>query len=311
MRKLYVQRATGGDTPILWDHAWHGVDLEYELERFRAGRDPVVRALESHVSPGSRVLEAGSGSGRVLEYLLELGCRAVGVDFAWHALREARGRRPHLPAAVADVQRLPFADQAFDRVVSLGLVEHFEEGAVAPLREHRRVLRPGGLLLLTVPRVSPLKRWNDWRSLSARRRTWYRSWRGHVVTRVAAAAAGRPPGADRTELGFYQYEFSASEIERALREAGFTPLLRMPTSVSLGLRELAVVRAVFSRLAPAGERGVRSSPGGARGGSGHPWRAAVRSVVGSERGAGLPSRVAVRLLRSVAGHVHFVVARAT
>ncbi|MCX7887425.1 MAG: methyltransferase domain-containing protein [Verrucomicrobiae bacterium] len=56
------------------------------------------------------------------------------------------------PGVVADVRRLPFADSAFDLIVSNSTLDHFqtEEELVASLRELRRVLRPGGELLLTL-----------------------------------------------------------------------------------------------------------------------------------------------------------------
>lgn len=55
--------------------------------------------------------------------------------------------------AVADCRNLPFADNTFDIVYSLGVVEHFPETKIA-IYEHCRVLKPGGYFFLTTPHLS-------------------------------------------------------------------------------------------------------------------------------------------------------------
>jgi SAM-dependent methyltransferase len=77
---------------------------------------------------------------------------AVGIDVSGAALESARSRYPRLHAVRADVRRLPFADGSFDAVISNSTLDHFaslEEIAVS-LRELRRVLEPGGSLIITL-----------------------------------------------------------------------------------------------------------------------------------------------------------------
>jgi SAM-dependent methyltransferase len=76
----------------------------------------------------------------------------LGIDFSAAVVRRARRGSPGLAGAAADVRRLPFADAAFDTVLSISTLDHFEsrEEITVSLREIRRVLRPGGLLLLTL-----------------------------------------------------------------------------------------------------------------------------------------------------------------
>jgi SAM-dependent methyltransferase len=78
--------------------------------------------------------------------------RVVGVDISATVLRGARARHPGLCGMVADVRCLPFGNGAFDIVVSTSTLDHFASprDLVAGLRELERVLRPGGLLLLTL-----------------------------------------------------------------------------------------------------------------------------------------------------------------
>jgi SAM-dependent methyltransferase len=121
---------------------------------------------------GEEILEhAGTGQARLARAwlpaarrLLEIGCstgyltgrfagrvdRVVGLDINLPALRAARRRSPPVPVVCSDVERLPFADGAFDAVVMLEVLEHTRCDAAA-LAEVRRVLRVGGALILSTP----------------------------------------------------------------------------------------------------------------------------------------------------------------
>jgi ubiquinone/menaquinone biosynthesis C-methylase UbiE len=100
---------------------------------------------------GRRVLDAGCGSGPLSAALLAKGALVTGFDSSPAMLELARqrlGRNADLH--VADLGRpLPFADGAFDDVV-VSLVLHYLQDWTAPLAELRRVLTPGGRLLLSV-----------------------------------------------------------------------------------------------------------------------------------------------------------------
>jgi len=97
---------------------------------------------------GARVLDAPCGWGRHTGLLVEAGLDAFGADLSLDLLRRAPAAGRY---AAADLRRLPFADGSFDAVVnvytSLGLFLDDAED-VAALAEARRVLKPGGALLL-------------------------------------------------------------------------------------------------------------------------------------------------------------------
>jgi len=99
---------------------------------------------------GRTVLDAACGAGYGSAILAEAGAtRVVGVDLDPAAVA---GRAPgrNVEYVVGDVRKLPLEDDAFDVVVSFETIEHIQEGDAA-LREFHRVLRPGGVLLLSSP----------------------------------------------------------------------------------------------------------------------------------------------------------------
>jgi SAM-dependent methyltransferase len=78
--------------------------------------------------------------------------RVVGIDVSAAAVTAARRRYAELEAIVADVRRLPFADGEFDIAVSISTLDHFKSirDVRAGLAELRRVLAPGGRLVMTL-----------------------------------------------------------------------------------------------------------------------------------------------------------------
>jgi SAM-dependent methyltransferase len=104
----------------------------------------------SHLA-GLEVLDAGCGVGWGTALLAERAKRATGIDISPVAVAEATRR--HGDVAVfepGDLRRVPFDDGEFDAVVSFEAIEHVADAEQA-LDELRRVLRPGGLLLISTP----------------------------------------------------------------------------------------------------------------------------------------------------------------
>lgn len=101
---------------------------------------------------GHRVLDAGCGSGPLTAALQDLGAVVTGFDLSPAMIELARARLgPDADLHVADLGGpLPFDDDAFDDVVASLCLHYLEDWAV-PLTEFRRVLRPGGRLVVSVP----------------------------------------------------------------------------------------------------------------------------------------------------------------
>ncbi len=103
------------------------------------------------VQPGDRVLDAGFGGGVGLAALLASPAATVtGVDHAETMVEAARARHAgdeRLVVVAASLDALPFADGAFERILSVHTV-YFWADAAATARELARVLAPGGRLVL-------------------------------------------------------------------------------------------------------------------------------------------------------------------
>ena len=102
------------------------------------------------MAPAARVLDIGTSSGTNLRMLRDLGfTRVTGLDMSADAIAFCRAKG--LGAVEqGDVCAMPFADESFDLVLATDIIEHVVEDGRA-LREIARVLRPGGIALVTVP----------------------------------------------------------------------------------------------------------------------------------------------------------------
>jgi SAM-dependent methyltransferase len=113
------------------------------------------------ITPGDRLLDLGCGAGRHAAEACRQGATVVALDMSAPDLKEARDRLAEVDApgirsiaVQGDALRLPFADGTFDRIIAAEVLEHIpaDEAAMA---EFARVLRPGGLVAVTVPRWGP------------------------------------------------------------------------------------------------------------------------------------------------------------
>jgi SAM-dependent methyltransferase len=126
-------------------------DYDRDPCRFLAGARPASEDVHPSVAArfaaaGARtVLDVGGGTGRLAGLLPALGLRFLLVDLSPAMLALA----PR-PAVLADGSQLPVADESVDGVAALYTLYHYDDPLV-PIREARRVLRPGGLFAACAP----------------------------------------------------------------------------------------------------------------------------------------------------------------
>lgn len=158
--------------------------VEANLYNEHIARYRLAARLIAKFAPGGRVLDAGCGSGYGSAEFERAG-HVVAVDTAAEAVDYARQHygTPRVSYAQARCEALPFAEGSFDAVVAFEVIEHLENWA-GLLTESSRVLRPGGLLLVSTPN-----------------RAFYAETRSQV---------GPNP--------FHAHEFDYAEFESALRD---------------------------------------------------------------------------------------------
>ena len=107
--------------------------------------------LLGEAEPGERVLDLGCGAGRFVSALRGAGCDAVGVEIAEAALERARAVAPGADLRLLEPDgSIPLEHGSVDLVWCSEVLEHVADGQHL-LQEARRVLRPGGRILVTVP----------------------------------------------------------------------------------------------------------------------------------------------------------------
>ena len=138
------------------------------------------------------------------------GFPVIGADYAPAALEMAQQHDPSLPLYVADVHALPHATNSLGAYLSFGVLEHFEQGMGPALAEAYRILRPGGILILTIPYPNVVHQLVHWK----------RRIRG---------------GSTLNDDDFYESAYTRLALEDNARQAGFTVLETIPTSHSFTL----------------------------------------------------------------------------
>jgi SAM-dependent methyltransferase len=186
----------------IWDEA--SVEVELETQTYARARETTAYYLP-YLPKDGIVLEAGSGLGAAIIPLRRAGYSVVGLDYAVNALVTSLNYDPALRLTAGDVHALPFAENSIGAYLSFGVFEHFEAGMSRPLAEAFRVLRPGGVLVLTIPYPNVIHDLVQWRR------------------------AQRGTGA-LTDDAFFESTYSRDALVDAVRSVGFVPERVIPTS---------------------------------------------------------------------------------
>lgn len=156
--------------------------------------------LEKNLEKNRRYLDAGCGLGGWIIFLNEQGYQIEGTDKIARSVRSLTEYNPALKVKIASLNALPYPDEYFGGVLSIGALEFMEDKVAAALREVHRVLEPNGLFFIEVPYANIL------------RRLFYLPLK--QLEKAIKKKRGLTPA-------FSNYLFHPSELKKMLADAGF------------------------------------------------------------------------------------------
>jgi 2-polyprenyl-3-methyl-5-hydroxy-6-metoxy-1,4-benzoquinol methylase len=148
---------------------YHGVLAEqweqrYQRKSFRVRVEVLKECLDGQEIRGSSWLDAGCGTGTLSRILAERGCYVTGVDAAPAMVEKAKSLAAKSELSrlltfhqVDDVAHMEFRDNSFDGILCSSVLEYLADPG-ACLLELVRVLRPGGMLMVSVPNRESITR---------------------------------------------------------------------------------------------------------------------------------------------------------
>ena len=215
-----------------WDRFFGEQYLRTYLPRLE-GLDSSAEALGAVAlagcPEGGDVLDCPCGYGRHTVPLAEAGYAVVGADRSETQLDEARQRTDAVRWVEADYRELPFDDESFDCVLNLFTSIGYagDDGDRQAFTEFRRVLRPGGALVVEtmhrdrLARIFQARRWDplpdDALLVEDGRFNWVAGETEVDHTYIAADGA-------RHSFSYTLRVYTATEVDRMLRDAGFAEI---------------------------------------------------------------------------------------
>jgi SAM-dependent methyltransferase len=188
-----------------WTTIWNGASMEQELTAVQYPRaQATLHAYLPYLNQHDLILEAGSGLSAVVLTLQRMGYRVAGLDYAENALQISRQYDERLSLLAGDVHALPYAENSVGAYLSFGVLEHFEHGMLPALHEAYRILKPQGVLVLTIPYPSLVWRLAQWRRQRA--------------------------GKTLIQDDFYESTYTRAQLIANVTQAGFQVRLVQPTS---------------------------------------------------------------------------------
>jgi ubiquinone/menaquinone biosynthesis C-methylase UbiE len=196
------------------------------LEQVDSAAEGLAAVRLAGCPDGGDVLDCPCGYGRHAVPVAAAGYRVVGADRSEAMLHEARRREQRARWVRADYRELPFDDASFDCVLNLfsSLGYTGEDGDRRALAEFHRVLRPGGALVVETMHRDRLAR-------IYQHRRWEPLAEGAILVEAGRfdPVAGTMEvdhtyvgaGGERHEFTYTLRVYTATEIDRMLREAGF------------------------------------------------------------------------------------------
>ena len=135
---------------------WNDRDLETEIQSYETRT--IVPVFEQFIINSMKLIEAGCGLGGWVHYFSQKGNDIIGIEYDKRIVEKAKSFDSNINVINGDVNQLAYSDNSFDGYISLGVIEHFQYGPQKALLEAKRLIKPDGLMFLTVPLLTQSRR---------------------------------------------------------------------------------------------------------------------------------------------------------
>jgi SAM-dependent methyltransferase len=232
----------------LWDNMWARRTIEQELEVCDL-EAPARDLFLTYIPKEGRIIDGGCGFGKWVIYLTQRGYNVVGIDNNEIAIAKLKEFDKLLQVELGDILDIHYPDNSFDAYISMGVIEHFEDGPLPALKEAHRVLKPNGLIFVSVPTVNIMRKFirRPLRilinvlpmTLIEMISNWDKSKRSAVRAAAGTMASILPERMIRILMRvllvqgsryyhFLEYRYSVSEVVKFLKQSGFEVIRTAP-----------------------------------------------------------------------------------
>lgn len=168
--------------------------------------------IRSYLPKKSRILDAGCGAGEWVDFLNINGYQAEGLDYSKDLINKLKEHKPQYHWYNGNILDIPIENNEFDGIISWGVIEHDEKGPLEAIKEFHRILKNGGMAIVTVP---------------------------HDCKATRKASEMMFPQKKVKDSGghFFQYYIEVGELKKLFEDCGF----KVHLSKSIGGPSLALV----------------------------------------------------------------------
>lgn len=220
---------------------WKREDFGYLLKS--CDKDEATPYILKYLPKSGKTVEAGCGLGRFVKYLSGRGYNIEGFEYNEEIVHTIKEIDPSLKVIQGNILNMPYRPNSIDGVILLGVVEHFIDGCDKPLEEIYRVLKLGGIAIITVPCFNLIRRIKKYFYINeinyflnpiriAKRSNIIRKLlKKNLRTEKFSYNRNKSNLYIYPVFGdFFEYRFTKSQFENALRNAGFTIIESVPVA---------------------------------------------------------------------------------
>jgi SAM-dependent methyltransferase len=218
----------------------------------------------AYIPKKGRVVDGGCGFAKWVIYLKRLGYDILGIDNNELAISKLKGYDSSLQVELGDILDIHYPDSSFDAYISMGVVEHFEDGPLPALKEAYRILRRPLRVYLNVLPVSFIELRSNWgKSKRTALRAAAGTMAGILPERIVRIIIRIFFGQKRRYYHFLEYRYSTSEVRNFLKESGFEIIKTVPHDLYGAKDHAAGLVVDFPFLAARNGANFRLNPLGA------------------------------------------------